>query len=228
MRAAPVVPSPEPIPQPQGDLRAPSPGRVHVVRDRGFARAARRADGAWKRTLDVTAAAVGLAFLGPLMVSVSIACALAGAGDPFTWRERVGRRGRAFHQLVFAPSLTERPGLAREIGALLAAAGLSGAPQLWNVLIGEMSLVGPRPAAREELDAFGADRQFYLLVRPGMTGPWRQRPSLYATPAGRVAIDRDYLLHRTLAGDIALLVFAILAHPEAMAPKSALEKTAGA
>jgi lipopolysaccharide/colanic/teichoic acid biosynthesis glycosyltransferase len=94
------------------------------------------------------------------------------------------------------------------LGHFLRRSSLDELPQLWNVLRGDMSLVGPRPVTEEELARYGDDAQLYLSVRPGLTGFWQvnDRNSGSNTSYGaRVRQDVQYILRISLAEDLKIL-----------------------
>jgi lipopolysaccharide/colanic/teichoic acid biosynthesis glycosyltransferase len=132
-----------------------------------------------KRAFDIAASVTLLILLAPLVV-VTVACiVLDSPGRPFYRAERVGRGGRTFRMLKFrkmrhgssGPALTapvdER---FTRIGRLLAQTKLDELPQLWNVLVGDMSFVGPRPEDPSFVDLFRDEFAPVLVVRPGITG----------------------------------------------------------
>lgn len=92
------------------------------------------------------------------------------------------------------------------IGHFLRKSSLDELPQLLNVLKGEMSLVGPRPVTVAELTRYGAARWHYVSVAPGMTGLWQISGRNNTTYAERVAFDREYVEHRSMMGDVAILI----------------------
>src|SRR5262249_3441588 len=138
-----------------------------------------RADARAKWLLDRCVAGVSLALLAPLLLAVAVAVKLDSPGPVFFRCRRIGLRGRPFEVLKFrkmrvdasGPPLTA-PDDARftRIGAFLARRKLDELPQLWNVLKGEMSLVGPRPEDPEFVALRATDFKRILKVRPGMTG----------------------------------------------------------
>lgn len=92
------------------------------------------------------------------------------------------------------------------VGRFLRKTSLDELPQLFNVLKGEMSLVGPRPITLSELERYGNSRWHYVKVRPGMTGLWQLSGRNNTTYAERVGFDREYVETRSLAGDFIILV----------------------
>jgi lipopolysaccharide/colanic/teichoic acid biosynthesis glycosyltransferase len=131
-----------------------------------------------KRALDRTAATVGLIFLSPVLVLVATAILLEDGWPVFFRQERVGRNFRPF-QLVKFRSMRANPGGARitaghdpritRLGRFLRRYKIDELPQLWNVVKGEMSLVGPRPEVPEYVTAGDPCWQAILQVRPGIT-----------------------------------------------------------
>ena len=187
-----------------------------------------------KRVMDVVLAAALLAVAAPFIATMAVAVAACG-GSALYGHERVGRNGRAFRcwkirtmrldaaaaledllrsdpvcrrQWAAARKLAPDPRTTR-LGRILRHTGLDELPQLWNVLVGEMSLVGPRPVTREELARYGASVVHYCAVRPGITGAWQvgRRPG--TTYDERVAMDRAYVEGRSLRGDLRLLVLTL-------------------
>jgi lipopolysaccharide/colanic/teichoic acid biosynthesis glycosyltransferase len=91
------------------------------------------------------------------------------------------------------------------IGRFLRRTSLDELPQLWNVMRGEMSLVGPRPIVDEELARYGADVKYYLQVRPGMTGLWQVSGRSNTDYATRVSLDVDYVKNWSVLRDVVIL-----------------------
>ena len=79
-------------------------------------------------------------------------------------------------------------------------------PQLWNVLIGDMSLVGPRPALPSEVAHYGCEDRDRLLATPGITGSWQVTGRADIDFVGQVALDRDYVRHTSLRLDATILL----------------------
>jgi Undecaprenyl-phosphate galactose phosphotransferase WbaP len=93
-----------------------------------------------------------------------------------------------------------------EIGKFLRRTSLDELPQLWNVLKGEMSLVGPRPIVREELARYGESVNYYLQIRPGITGVWQVSGRSDTTYEERVSMDGWYARNWSLWYDFVILV----------------------
>lgn len=135
-----------------------------------------------KRAFDFSAALVGLIVLSPLFFFLAAWIFLSDWGSPFFRHERVGRNGRLFQMLKFrtmvvnadkiGPALTvgEDPRITR-VGRFLRKTKLDELPQLWNVVKGDMSLVGPRPEVQEYVSLYTLEQRRVLTVRPGITDP---------------------------------------------------------
>jgi len=171
-----------------------------------------------KRALDVLGASVGLTISAPLLAASALAIRLEDGGAVFFRQERVGLDGRPFEVLklrtMIVDAHTQGAGYAVDkgdsritrVGNLLRRTSLDELPQLWNVLRGEMSLVGPRPTLSYQVEKYTERQRRRLEVRPGLTG-WAQvngRASL-SWPE-RIELDVWYVEHRSLALDLRILL----------------------
>lgn len=168
-----------------------------------------------KRALDVVGAVVGLVTLAPLYVVIA-ATVLTESGRPVLYRATVrGLHGCEFRLHKFRTMVPEaneilrgRPALLIEyqsklkiendpritpVGRFLRASSLDELPQLWNVLRGEMSLVGPRVVSDLELERYGAHRDRMLSVVPGITGLWQVNGRHSVSFERRVELDLEYI-----------------------------------
>jgi lipopolysaccharide/colanic/teichoic acid biosynthesis glycosyltransferase len=181
-----------------------------------------------KRVIDVVGAALGLIFLFPLLASTAVAIKLDSPGPILYRSPRWGRFGReigiwkfrtmvdgAVHLLRQDPELREAYDanikLARDpritrIGYFLRRWSIDELPQLYNVLIGEMSLVGPRPKLVGEESKYGAALGGVLAVRPGLTGLWQISGRNDTSYQERIALDERYVAHASLWWDLEILV----------------------
>jgi lipopolysaccharide/colanic/teichoic acid biosynthesis glycosyltransferase len=150
-----------------------------------------------KRTFDIVASMIGLALVMPLLGALSVLICLESAGPPLFRHQRVGLRGRRFGCLklrTMRPNAeaqlranaalydeyrrhhfkipNDRDPRTTRLGRWLRRTSLDELPQLWNVLVGDMSLVGPRPIVDEELAVYQGSRALLLSMRPGITGAW--------------------------------------------------------
>ena len=150
-----------------------------------------------KRLLDICLSATGLLVLSPVLAGVALALRSRGGGPVLFKQERIGRDFRPFRILKFRTMVrgAERlgPGITpghdprvTRLGAFLRATKLDELPQLWNVLVGDMSLVGPRPELPHYARMFEDDYREILRVRPGITDV---ASLVYRDEAGR--LDRE-------------------------------------
>jgi lipopolysaccharide/colanic/teichoic acid biosynthesis glycosyltransferase len=169
------------------------------------------------RVLDITLSAVFLLITLPLTIPIALVL-LATSGTPLFYRgERVGRGGRIFHMLKFRTlrrGAEERlgPYLGEElvrrtkeettrIGGWLRATQLDEIPQLWNVFVGEMSLVGPRPIRPRFFEELAGELPAYwqrLVVRPGLTGFAQVRRGYETSMAEKLAHDLEWIADRSV------------------------------
>jgi len=135
-----------------------------------------------KRLIDILASACGLLLLAPLFAVVALSIKLDSRGPVFFRQGRVGKDGHAFRIVKFrsmdAVSSTLPAGITvsgdkrvTSVGRVLRRYKIDELPQLWNVLSGEMSLVGPRPELAKYVDSYSPEQRIVLTVRPGITDP---------------------------------------------------------
>jgi lipopolysaccharide/colanic/teichoic acid biosynthesis glycosyltransferase len=168
-----------------------------------------------KRILDVVTAAAGLVLLSPLLLVISL-LVLADVGRPVFFRQRrPGLNGEPFELIKFR-TMRDDPeagtGLEADgrrltrFGRRLRAASLDELPELWNVLRGEMSLVGPRPLLMQYLDRYTPEQARRHLVKPGLTG-WAQVKGRNAISWDeKFACDNWYVDNRSMALDLKILL----------------------
>ncbi|NPV67950.1 MAG: sugar transferase [Anaerolineae bacterium] len=177
-----------------------------------------------KRLLDIVMALSGLALFVPIFLVLVPAMRLDSPGPIFFRQERVGRGGRRFKVIKLRSMV---PNAEQETGAVFAARNdpritrvgrflrrsrLDEVPQLWNVLRGEMSMIGPRPERPEFIDALTREIPFYrtrLAVQPGITG-WAQVRYAYANSLEdhliKLQYDLYYIRHRSLLLDLQIAI----------------------
>ncbi len=180
-----------------------------------------------KRVVDAAGAAGGLVLLAPLLVAIAIAVRVSSPGPALFRQRRVGRFGRPFavvkfrtmfvdaeQRLAALRSSNESDGLlfkmrhdprVTPLGALLRRTSLDELPQLWNVLVGQMSLVGPRPLPVQD-ESFTGEVRERLLVRPGITGLWQVSGRSQVTWEQAVQLDLRYVREWSMAMDARILV----------------------
>jgi lipopolysaccharide/colanic/teichoic acid biosynthesis glycosyltransferase len=191
-----------------------------------------------ERAFDVLVAIVAILVLGPLMLVIALAVRLESPGPVFFCQTRIGRGGRRFGMYKFRKfhrnagnsgsplTLHKDPRLTR-VGAALMATKLDELPQLWNVIRGDMAIVGPRPESLAFADCFQDGREELLRYKPGLLGPCQImfRNETAALPSGgdadqfyrevlfpqKAQIDLRYFESRTFASDILIIVRGVLA-----------------
>lgn len=168
-----------------------------------------------KRLLDVTVAAVALVVLAPVLLVLAMLVARS-MGRPVVFAQRrPGLKGRPFRMYKFRTMTEERDArgapLADEhrltaLGSWLRATSLDELPELWNVLRGDMSLVGPRPLLMQYLDRYTPEQARRHDVRPGITGYAQVNGRNELSWPERFALDTWYVDNRTLWLDIRILI----------------------
>jgi O-antigen biosynthesis protein WbqP len=170
-----------------------------------------------KRLFDLTAVLIAAFFLSLPMVFVALAVRLTSPGSALHWSDRVGRHNRIFKMPKFRSMRIDTPTMAKHllhspgqwltpIGSFLRRSSVDELPQLWSVLKGDMSLVGPRPALFNQYDliALRTEKGVHELV-PGLTG-WAQvngRDNL--SNSQKVLLDAEYLEQRSMLFDLKIL-----------------------
>ena len=183
-----------------------------------------------KRLFDIASASFLFVLLSPVFLLIAIALKLEG-GSVFFAHQRIGKNGRKFDcykfrsmvpnaELLLNQLLAENPAMQAEwlkehklkddprvskLGDFLRRTSLDELPQLLNVLKSEMSLVGPRPIVQEELQRYGSEKSYYLMVRPGMTGLWQVSGRNDVDYETRVYLDAWYVKNWSLWYDLAIL-----------------------
>ncbi len=184
-----------------------------------------------KRVLDLAGALVLATVFSPLILAIVLI--MGRDNGPIIYRHRrVGRNGRAFECLKFRTMIPNADQVLRELlesdpkmkaewvrdhklrrdprvtrlGRFLRRTSLDELPQLWNVLLGEMSLVGPRPVVREELLRYGRNVRTYLSAKPGITGLWQVKGRNDTDYRRRVVLDTYYVKNQNLMLDVYILL----------------------
>ncbi|ARU59502.1 sugar transferase [Oleiphilus messinensis] len=135
------------------------------------------------RLLDITLACLALILFAPIMVLIILVLRFSGEGEIFFVQDRVGKQGNMFKLLKFATMLKNSPNMGTgtvtlqndprilPVGQFLRRSKLNELPQLWNILVGDMSVVGPRPQSKRCFDVFPeSTRRSIVKVRPGLSG----------------------------------------------------------
>jgi lipopolysaccharide/colanic/teichoic acid biosynthesis glycosyltransferase len=170
-----------------------------------------------KRLFDLVLAAIGTALSAPLVALLAAAIRLESGGHPIYRQTRVGKDGREFEiyklRTMVSGAESVGAGLAIQegderitrVGAFLRRYSLDELPNLWNVLRGDMSIVGPRPTIPVQVAQYTERQRGRLTVKPGITG-WAQVNGRAALPwPERIELDLFYVEHRSLALDLRIL-----------------------
>lgn len=180
-----------------------------------------------KRALDIFLASVGLLVASPVLLLAAIAIKLDSKGPVLFKQERVGRHGTRFKVLKLRSMVVNAEELlidltdkneadgplfkmkhdprVTKVGAILRKFSIDEIPQLWNVLRGEMSMVGPRPALPDEVPHWGEELHNRLRVKPGITGMWQVSGRSESTFAEYERLDLYYVDNWSLATDLAIV-----------------------
>src|SRR5438876_4210377 len=188
-----------------------------------------------KRIIDIVIALSGIVLLAPLLIICFIATVATSPGPALFRHRRVGFNGKNFDCLKFRTMVTDAPDRLRQllesdpvaaaewsahrklrydpritaIGAMLRKSSLDELPQLFNVLRGDMSIVGPRPVTEEELVRYSSSIGAYLACRPGITGLWQVSGRSTTTYDKRVACDTFYARNWSIALDAKIMAVTI-------------------
>lgn len=186
----------------------------------------------WKSAFDKVFAAGALIFFAPILLSIAAAIYLKEGRQVLYRSRRVGEGGQPFDCLKFrtmvldaearlAAHLRDNPDAREEwrtyrkldndprvtcFGLFLRKSSLDELPQFWNVLRGEMSIVGPRPIMSDEALNYGTDFKYYLAARPGITGLWQVSGRSGTSYDRRVQLDKTYATHRNLGLDLKIIL----------------------
>lgn len=184
-----------------------------------------------KRALDILVAGVALIVLLPLMLLVALAVFISSPGRVTFKQKRIGFEGEGFRIIKFRTMVADAERRLRtdhnlrelylannhkipahldtritKIGKFLRATSLDELPQFWNVFVGHMSLVGPRPIVTGELERYGEMAPVYESVRPGLTGIWQASGRSTVSYTERVEMDVDYVMNWSLKNDIVIIL----------------------
>jgi exopolysaccharide biosynthesis polyprenyl glycosylphosphotransferase len=180
-----------------------------------------------KRIFDIVGASLLLVLLSPLMAAVAVAVKL-DKGPVFFRQERVGLHGRSFRMVKFRSMVVNAEKLLAQVahdrdagndvmfkakndpritrvGRFIRRFSLDELPQLFNVITGEMSLVGPRPPLMAEVELYGTDARRRMLVKPGITGLWQVSGRSDLTWDDTVRLDAYYVENWSITGDLVIL-----------------------
>ena len=187
-----------------------------------------------KRLFDIVVSAIALVVLSPLALALAVAVRVDSRGPIVFGHARLGRHGRYFKCYKFRTMVTNAEQVLRadpelyalylkhdcklppeidtritRIGRFLRRTSLDELPQLWNVLRGDMSLVGPRPLVPEEMTFYGDEEPLLLSLRPGVTGLWQVVGRSSVKYPARAQIELEYVQTWSLANDLRILLMTV-------------------
>lgn len=186
-----------------------------------------------KRLLDITGSLCALIISSPILLGVAIAIKLDDGGPVFFSQTRIGLHGKPFKMYKFRSMVTNAEELKKKlaeetgqedrfifkmkddpritkVGHFIRKTSLDEFPQFYNVLKGDMSLVGPRPALPEEVARYGSLYSARLLVKPGITGPWQVSGRSDLSQEQSEYLDVSYIENWSIAGDLAILAKTVM------------------
>lgn len=188
-----------------------------------------------KRIFDVSIALIALALIWPLFLLISFCIVLTDGHTPVFKHQRVGKNGHRFlcykfrsmhyngdeildrllttdsaaalewqqqHKLKNDPRITR-------IGKFLRKTSCDELPQLWNVIKGDMSLIGPRPIVEEEIEKYAKNFTYFMATRPGITGLWQISGRSHTNYQRRVELDVQYVKNITFLQDMRILLITL-------------------
>ncbi len=187
------------------------------------------------RIFDIVVALAVILFTAPLLIAIALGVKLHDGGPALFGHQRIGLGGRTFRCFKFrsmvvdaeaklAALLTSDPQARAEweldfklrqdpritpLGDFLRRSSLDELPQLFNVLLGDMSIVGPRPIVKSEVERYGARIESYHAVRPGITGLWQVSGRNDVSYRRRVAMDAVYARGKCLSWDVKILLLTV-------------------
>jgi O-antigen biosynthesis protein WbqP len=174
-----------------------------------------------KRLLDIVVASVGLATMAIPALLIAIAVKACSRGPVIHWSSRIGRNGQPFLMPKFRTMRVGTPQLATDrmgsaaahltpIGGLLRTTSLDEIPQLWSILRGDMSLVGPRPALFNQDELIRCRRELGIdALRPGLTGWAQVNGRDHASETRKIQLDAEYLQRASLAFDARIIAITV-------------------
>jgi len=185
-----------------------------------------------KRGIDIVIALIALIVFSPLFLMIAALVKFTDGGSVFYGHRRIGHNGQEFRCMKFRTMvqngekvlqdyLRNNPDAYEEwrttrklqndprvtaVGAVLRKLSLDELPQLFNILKGEMSIVGPRPVVADELEMYEASASYYLQTRPGLTGLWQVSGRNDVSYETRVAMDTMYVKNWSITRDLLIIV----------------------
>lgn len=187
-----------------------------------------------KRILDVVLASIGLVVLSPFFLLVGIMIKIDSKGPVFFAHDRIGKNGKPFKMYKFRTmhknaqemikdfteeqmkewkenyKLKDDPRITK-VGNILRKTSLDELPQIWNIIKGDLSIIGPRPIVTDELKKYGENKEKFLSVTPGLTGYWQANGRSDTTYEERMEMELYYVDHISWKLDIKIFFKTIIA-----------------
>ncbi|MDR3644860.1 MAG: sugar transferase [Clostridia bacterium] len=183
---------------------------------------------AMKRLLDIICSFCSIVVLSFLLFAISVAIRLTSEGPAIYTQKRVGKNGRIFNMYKFRSMVDGAEDLERflspeqievyetnrklgndpritKAGSLLRKTSLDELPQIFNIIKGDMSFVGPRPMMPEEIEMYGGNFGHYITVKPGLTGLWQINCRSRTRMRDRARLDKKYIENESLGFDISII-----------------------
>lgn len=190
--------------------------------------------GVVKRVFDFFISLIGIIILSPLFLIIMLAIKIDSRGPCFFIHKRIGKNGKTIGVYKFRSMVVNAEELLKKltpeqekefkenfkmendfritkVGKILRKTSLDELPQLLNILKGNMSLVGPRPVIKDELEKYGKYKEKFLSVTPGLTGYWQANGRSNTTYEERVQMDMYYIDHMSLLLDIKIMFQTVVA-----------------
>ncbi len=206
----------------------PQPGRITLALRLWFWRIGVQSGPVLKRIVDISGALFALTFLSPVFLGTWLAIRLEDGGPALYTQKRVGRNGRHFTLFKFRSMVLDADRIKSDLadanesaggvlfkirrdpritrtGVIIRKFSIDELPQLFNVLRGDMSLVGPRPALPDEVARYRQADRVRLSVKPGITCLWQVGGRSEIDFAGQVRLDMRYIREHSLWNDIVIL-----------------------
>ena len=185
-----------------------------------------------KRLIDIVVSLIGLVVLSPLFIIIAILIKLDSKGPILINQKRIGKDGKLFriykfrsmvdnaeeilaNLMLYSPTIREEYTINKKltndprvtkIGRFIRKTSIDELPQLLNILIGNMTLVGPRPYLPNEKDDIGIDYLTIIKMTPGLTGPWQVSGRCNTNFDDRCLLDVEYYIHKSLKIDLEILL----------------------
>lgn len=182
-----------------------------------------------KRAFDIAASAIGMIVLSPILLITATAIVLEDGGSPIFLQPRIGKNCKSFRMIKFRSMYRNAEAMLAElsdeekkefaenfklrndpritkVGKFIRKTSIDELLQLWNVILGDMSLVGPRPPLLVEEEAYGPHLAKVMSVRPGITGYWQVHGRSDTNFRERIEMNEYYIDHRGIGLDLKILV----------------------